>query len=73
MIPVLDLSERASKRRYRILREVRTSAGQARRDVPTLDGADGLFLYGSSEEDVLKRARMLVSDARNLIAVAQES
>jgi hypothetical protein len=73
MIAVLDLTNRATKRRFRIMRDVRTTAGIARRDVPTLDGADGLFLYGDSEGEVLARARRLVRDARNLIAVPQES
>ena len=70
---VLDLTSRARKRCFRIYREVKTYAGIERRDVPTLDGADGLSMYGDSEEDVLKRARLLVRDSKNLIAVPQES
>lgn len=60
---------------FRIMREVRTRAGIALRPVkhPLQPDCDGFSLYAPDAETALAKARRIVSDTRNLIAIPEAS
>jgi hypothetical protein len=59
--------------RFRVMREVRTAAGIARRDVahPLMPGTTGLTLHAPDAETALANARRIVNDTRNLIVIPE--
>lgn len=57
---------------FRICREVQTKSGVRLVDVPVpAMGIDALSLHAPDEETALVRARQLVRDTRNLIAIPE--